>query len=133
MLYWRRVCNRPHIFRDSEADTMNEAQYSELAEQTFHAIEAAVEAAIDTAEAALDYENNGGILTIDCEDTDTQVIVSRQIALLQIWVAAKSGGFHCAREDGGWRCTTTGEMLTALLSRVCSEQSDAPVVLDWQL
>lgn len=106
---------------------MNEAQYSEIAEQTFTAIEEA----IDDSGAALDYENNGGILTIDCEDTDTQVIVSRQAPMRQIWVAAKSGGFHCLYEDETWCCTTTGESLQTLLSRVCSEQSEDPVTLDW--
>ena len=106
---------------------MNEAQYSVIAEQIFTAIEEA----IDDSGAPLDYENSGGILTIDCEDSDTQVIISRQIALLQIWVAAKSGGYHCESLDGEWRCSTTGETLQGLLSRVCSEQSDEAVALDW--
>ncbi len=106
---------------------MNEAQYSEMVEQTFTAIEESV----DASGASLDYENTGGILTIDCEDSGSQVIVSRQVALMQIWVAAKSGGFHCEFRDGCWRCTTTGEDLQTLLSRVCSEQSDEAVALDW--
>lgn len=106
---------------------MNEAEYSEIAEHTFNAIEEA----IDDSGAELDYEASGGILTIDCEDTATQVIVSRQAAMQQIWVAAKSGGFHCDYADGVWRCRTTDEDLQTLLSRVCSEQSHQPVTLAW--
>jgi len=106
---------------------MNEAQFSQLAEQIFTDIEDA----IDQSEAELDYEGGNGVLTIDCEDSDTQVIVSRQVAMFQIWVAAKSGGFHCAMTGEQWRCTTTDESLKDLLDRVLSEQSDSAVVLDW--
>lgn len=106
---------------------MNEAEYSEIAEQTFTAIEEA----IDDSGADIDYENAGGILTLTCEDTGSQVIVSRQVAMCQIWVAAKSGGFHCDYKGQAWVCSTTGESLQQLLSRVCTEQSDEAVELSW--
>lgn len=105
---------------------MNEAQFQQLADELFLAIEEAV----DASGANLDYENNGGVLTIECEDSGTQVIVSRQVANHEIWVAAKSGGFHCAHQHGEFVCGTTGEPLAALLSRVCSEQSDTALVLE---
>jgi len=110
---------------------MNEAQFTQEVERIFVAIEDAVEEAMEESGAELDYEGTGGLLTIDCEDSNTQVIVSRQVALLQIWVAAKSGGFHCEHRDGDWFCTTTDESLKDLLNRVLSEQSEAPVTLDW--
>lgn len=104
---------------------MNEAEFLAEAEATLLALEDA----IDDCEGALDFESSAGILTIDCEDTDTQVIVSRQLAMQQIWVAAKSGGFHCQWDDGQWRCTTTSESLYELLNRVLSEQSSGPITL----
>jgi len=114
---------------------MNEAQFTQEVERIFVAIEDAVEEAIEESGsgsgAELDYEGSGGLLTIDCEDSNTQVIVSRQVALLQIWVAAKSGGFHCEHRDDGWFCTTTDESLKDLLNRVLSEQSESTVTLDW--
>ncbi len=108
---------------------MNEAAFSVALETLVGRIEEAVDAACESHDAALDYENNGGVLTILCEDSNTQVIVSGQLALRQIWVAAKSGGFHCDFNDGRWVCRTTGESLGTLLSRVCTEQSDEPCVL----
>jgi len=110
---------------------MNEAQFTQEVERIFVVIEDAVEEAMEESGAELDYEGTGGLLTIDCEDSNTQVIVSRQVALLQIWVAAKSGGYHCEHRDDGWFCTTTDETLKDLLNRVLSEQSDSPVTLDW--
>ncbi len=110
---------------------MNEAQFTQEVERIFVAIEDAVEEAMEESSAELDYEGTGGLLTIDCEDSNTQVIVSRQVALLQIWVAAKSGGYHCEYRDDGWFCTTTDETLNNLLNRVLSEQSESPVTLNW--
>lgn len=102
---------------------MNDAKFDELAEQLFTAIEDA----IDGSAWPLDYESSASVLTIDCEDTDTKVIVSRQVAMHQIWVAAKSGGFHLDWLSDDWVCSTTKEPIAALLSRVCSEQSQEPI------
>ena len=108
---------------------MNEARFTREVEEIF----AAIEDAIDESEAELDCESGSGILTLDCEDTDTQVIVSRQVANLEIWVAAKSGGFHCDFDEDRWRCRNTGESLNELLDRVLSEQSNQPVTLGWSV
>jgi CyaY protein len=45
----------------------------------------------------------------------------------EIWVAAKSGGFHLREQQDQWFCAVTQERLSALLNRVVSEQSGAPV------
>jgi CyaY protein len=107
---------------------MNDTEYRALAEAFYTALEWAIDELVEQQDVALDYENTGGVLTIFCEDTDTQVIVSRQQATHQIWVAAKSGGFHCMYDETQqWRCTTTQETLAELLSRACSEQSSKPI------
>lgn len=109
---------------------MNAAEYSELAEALYLDIEDMLDTLIDEHDAPLDYESGGGVVTIDCEDTSSKVIVSRQPPVHQIWVAARSGGFHCDYDDGVWRCTTTKETLGELLSRVCSEQSNSEIVFE---
>jgi CyaY protein len=38
-------------------------------------------------------ENSGGVLTVRF-DNGSQLILSRQAPLRQLWVAARSGGFH---------------------------------------
>lgn len=80
----------------------------------------------------LDLENAAGILTIGFPNGST-IVVSRQIANHEIWVAAKSGGFHLGRngaESGDdWYCNTTQENLKTLISRVVSEQLGREVEL----
>ncbi len=107
---------------------MNSAEYTGIAETLYDAIEERLDRMIEDDQMPLDYENSSGVITIECEDTSSQVIISKQQANQQIWVAAKSGGFHCAYDKSVWRCTKTNETLEALLSRVCSEQSNDEIV-----
>lgn len=86
---------------------------------------------LDDAEADIDSELSNGILTLTFEN-ETKIIVNRQTPNREVWVAAKSGGFHFRFDASGWRDTRSGESLARLLSRVISEQAgiDTQVTLD---
>lgn len=99
---------------------MNESEFNQLADATLQAIEEAVEVLQD--EHGIDFEMSGGILTLTFEN-GSKVIINRQVATHEIWVAARSGGFHLGRQADNWFCNTTRETLSELLSRVCSEQT----------
>jgi CyaY protein len=47
----------------------------------------------------------------------------------QIWVAARSGGFHYEWREGAWHDTRDGSELFAALSRVVSAQGGVPLLL----
>lgn len=70
----------------------------------------------------IDYESAGGVLLLTIEVENSKVIISRQPAMLQIWLAARSGGFYLNYHDQTWRCATTAETFETLLNRVCREQ-----------
>jgi CyaY protein len=103
---------------------MNETEFSALAEATLDAIESAVEATGADIEAA----RTGNVLTLELGD-GSKVVVNSQAPMRQIWVAARSGGFHYARQDGLWRDTRDGGELFAALSRILSTQGGEPLVL----
>ncbi len=103
---------------------MNDTEFNTAVDASLLAIEDALEA----LDLDLDMETSGGILTLTFAN-GSKVIVNRQGATREIWVAARSGGFHCGRQGMHWVCNTTGEELGALLSRVCSEQAGEPVPL----
>lgn len=105
---------------------MNESEFDERAEATLLAIEHALEQQAPD----IDFESEAGILTLEFANR-SKIIINRQLATREIWVAARSGGYHCRAEGEGWRCQTTGETLPALLSRVCSEQAGEAVQLSW--
>lgn len=85
------------------------------------AVFAAIEAALDAAESDIDSEISGGILTLEFEN-HSKVIINRQAFNREIWVAAKSGGFHFRFDGAEWRDTRSGESLQTLLARVIAEQ-----------
>ena len=97
-----------------------------LEESDFHErvddVLAAIENALESVDADVDSEINAGILTLEFANR-SKVIVNRQTPNREIWVAAKSGGFHFHFDGAVWRDTRTNESLEALLSRVVSEQS----------
>jgi CyaY protein len=102
---------------------MTESEYLQLADALFRRLEQVLEA------ADLDYEPApGGILEIEF-DNGSKIIVNRQTPMREIWVAAKSGGFHYRWRDGAWRDTRSGDELFAALSEMASGQAGRGVAL----
>ena len=66
------------------------------------------------------------MLTIECPD-GSRIIVNRQTPNREIWVAARSGGFHFAWREGAWRDTRSGDELFASLARIIASQGGAQV------
>ena len=97
-----------------------------LEESDFHervdALLASIENDLESAEADIDSEINAGILTLEFANR-SKVIINRQTPNREIWVAAKSGGFHFRFDGAVWRDTRSNESLETLLSRVISAQS----------
>jgi CyaY protein len=96
---------------------MNETDFHRSVEAVLARIERSVEAS-----EALECDLEAGILTITCPD-DSRVIVNRQTPNREIWVAARSGGFHFTWREGEWRDTRSGEELFASLSRILASQA----------
>ncbi|MHB8454926.1 MAG: iron donor protein CyaY [Acidiferrobacterales bacterium] len=106
---------------------MNEAEFNRKAEATLLRIEQAVEA----CGADIDFENSADILTLEFAD-GSKIIVNKQGAAAQIWVAARSGGYHYAYQTTGnrWVNDQSGAELFSELSRLVSEQASETVTLD---
>ncbi|MDP1606702.1 MAG: iron donor protein CyaY [Rhodocyclaceae bacterium] len=107
-----------------------EREFLALADAHLARLETELGKLVDAGEVDLDYElKPGGIIEIAFAD-DSKVIVNRHAAAREIWVAARSGGFHFKHQDGRWVGTRDGQDLAAVLSRCLSEQAGAPLRLD---
>jgi CyaY protein len=104
--------------------TTSESDFLARAEATLSAIERAVEAIDIDAEI----ERAGSVLTLELADA-SRIVINVQAPMQQIWVAARSGGYHFAWKDGQWRNTRDGEELFKALSAIVSKQGGTPVVL----
>ena len=100
---------------------MNETDFHRAVDAVLARIERSVEAS-----EALEADLESGILTITCPD-DSRVIVNRQTPNREIWVAARSGGFHFRSREGEWRDTRSGEELFASLDRILASQGGEKV------
>lgn len=104
---------------------MDEAQFTAAAERTLAQLEAAIEGLDESIDLEL---KPGGILELEFDD-GAKIIINRHAAAREIWVAAKSGGFHFRFDQGRWVDTRSGEELFAALSALISTHTAAPVRL----
>jgi len=104
---------------------MEESMFNALAEAELRRIEETLE----RCGASLEVDTQpGGVVEVVFED-DSKIIINRHSAAREIWVAARSGGFHFRPQDGRWIATRDGAELYELLSRVVSEQAGETVTL----
>jgi len=104
---------------------VTESEFEALADAAIAALERAVEAsALD-----VDLETKGsGVLELEFADGG-KIVVNRHTAARELWVAARSGGFHFRYDGSRWRDSRDGSEFFAALSRLCSAQSGTPVIL----
>ncbi|MBU3546479.1 iron donor protein CyaY [Polynucleobacter sp. MWH-Jannik1A5] len=106
---------------------MDDKQFYQLGSHLLHSIEAALEAADDALDLDLDVERQGGnVINIRFKDRSV-IVVNTQPPLHEIWVAAKSGGYHY-RWAGTvakplWLDTKTGKELLSDLSEFATAQA----------
>ena len=103
----------------------DESSFLALTDRVLKAIGAALDA---TDDGDLDWSENDGVLTIDC-GAGGRIIVNRHVPSRELWVAAKSGGFHFHADGGSWKDTRSGEELGAVLRRLLQAQAGADVRL----
>lgn len=108
---------------------MEERDFLALADAELARIESSLEQLSNAGDVDFDFElKPGGIIEIVLED-DSKIIVNRHAAAQEIWVAARSGGFHF--KPPAWTGTRDGLGLTEVLSRCMSEQAGKQVSLRW--
>lgn len=104
---------------------MDENEFEALAEAELARIEQAFEASGVDADIEA---KAGGVLEIEFAD-GSKMIINRHGAAREIWVAARSGGFHFRHDGKQWRNTRDDSELYATLSRLVTEQSGETVSL----
>jgi len=112
-------------------EAIDDKQFYQLGSNLLQSIEAALETADDQLDLDLDVERQGGnVINIRFRDKSV-IVVNTQPPLHEIWVAAKSGGYHY-RWAGSmaaplWLDTKTGRELLSDLSEFASAQAGQAV------
>lgn len=104
---------------------MNDSEFDALTD----AVLKKVEAGLENSGADLDFAMvSAGVLEIEFADGG-KIIVNRHGAAREVWVAARSGGFHFRWDGTAWRDTRDNRELMGALSALVSAQAGEPVDL----
>jgi len=104
---------------------MTDSEFEALTAAALRRVEQSLE---DSGVDADVQSKSGGVLEIEF-DNGSKMVINRHAAARELWVAAKSGGFHFRWDGAVWRDTRDGSELFAALSRLVSAQSGRGVVL----
>jgi len=107
---------------------MTESEYLVLAEAVLNDIEIRLENIADTSDVDIECTRSGNVLEIEFIDTDSKIIVNTQAPMQEIWMAARSGGFHYRFNGQQWLDTRDGSELYAALSKVASLQAGSTII-----
>ncbi|MAY38767.1 MAG: iron donor protein CyaY [Spongiibacter sp.] len=105
---------------------MNEVEFHDQLDELYDAIEDAV----DELEADVDCEIAGTVLTLRCPD-GSALIFSRQAATQELWLAARSGGYHFSWDGTQWFCNREQQTLQQLLDAAAESQIGERLPLSW--
>ena len=104
---------------------MTDPEFLDKAETALKAIEACCDQINDETDADVDNQRNGGMVTLTFYNR-TQIVINLQKPLHEIWMAAKSGGYHYRWDDGHWQDTKgQGELFSALTSNASAQAGQA--------
>jgi CyaY protein len=108
-------------------ESIDDKQFHQLGAHLLQSIEMALEAADEKLDLDLDIERQGGnVINIHFRDKSV-IVVNTQPPLYEIWVAAKSGGYHYrwagSLAEPLWLDTKTGRELLSDLSQFSSAQA----------
>ena len=106
---------------------MTDLEFQTLADAVLKAVERCCDALNDDDDTDIDNQRTGGMITLTFSNR-SQIIVNLQKPLHEVWLAARSGGYHYRFDGQVWTDTKgQGEFWTQL-SRDVSAQAGLALV-----
>ncbi len=101
---------------------MTETEFLNLIDATLSQIEDVFEAAGQQGDIDVECSRSGSLLDIEFLHNKSKIIINSQAAVSELWVAAKSGGFHYKYDGQQWHNTRDQSELMAALRVIAREQ-----------
>jgi len=100
---------------------MTDQEFMDRAEALLTAVEVCCDRINDDSDADIDNQRVGGMVTLTFPNR-SQIIINLQKPLHEVWMAAKSGGYHYRCVDGLWQDTKgQGEFFAALTTNASQQ------------
>ncbi len=101
---------------------MTDLEFLDRAELLLKAVELACDRINDDGEADIDNQRTGGMITLTFENR-SQIIINLQKPLHEVWLAARSGGYHFRFDGAQWADTKGQGEFFERLSKDASTQT----------
>lgn len=105
---------------------LTDNEYRKKTSAVLAGIEARIDAWLDDDVVDIDTQRTGGLLELSFEN-GSKIVLNTQPPLQELWMAARSGGFHYRCVAGRWVDTRDGSDLFEALSNCASEQAGQPL------
>ncbi len=101
---------------------MTDLEYMDHAERLLALVESSCDRINDETDADIDNQRVGGMVTLTFANR-SQIIINLQKPLQEVWLAARSGGYHYKFDGTHWMDTKGQGEFWESLSRYASEQA----------
>ena len=105
---------------------MTDLEFLDQAEKLLLAVERSCDRINDAGDADVDSQRTGGMVTLTFPNR-SQIIINLQRPLHEVWMAAKSGGYHYRFDGAAWQDTKGAGEFFDRLSRDAEQQSGTPL------
>ena len=108
---------------------LTETEYLERTRAVLAGIEAQVDRLLEDGVIDIDSARTGGLLELTFPDR-SKIVVNTQPPLHELWLAARSGGYHFKFVEGRWRDTRSGADFFAQLSDCATQHGGQAIRFD---
>jgi CyaY protein len=108
------------------ATPLTDSEYDAKTSAVLASVEATIDKWLQDDVVDIDTHRTGGLLEMSFPN-GSKIVLNTQPPLQELWLAARSGGFHYKHVDGQWRDTRDGRELFEALTSCASEQAAKPL------
>jgi CyaY protein len=105
---------------------LTDAEYHAKTSAVLAAVEAAVDRFLQDDVIDIDTQRTGGLLELQFPG-GSKIVINTQPPLHELWLAAKSGGYHFKHVGGRWLDTRDAREFFDVLSACASQQGARPL------
>lgn len=105
---------------------MTDLEFMDRAEKLLLSVERSCDLINDTSDADVDAQRSGGVVTLTFPNR-SQIVINLQKPLHEVWMAARSGGYHYRFDGIAWQDTKGSGEFFDCLSRDATRQSGLPL------
>ena len=102
--------------------SLTDTEFHALANSVLSSVEATVDRWLQDDVVDIDSHRTGGLLELSFPN-GSKLVLNTQPPLHELWLAARSGGYHYKHVNGQWLDTREGREFFDALSACASEQS----------